>query len=85
LTYPSALQEAIAELDACIWALGTSFVGMSKAKYTEIIVGYFDAFLDVLKAKGVGAMASPFRIIFVSGDAADSTEASRILFRHVMV
>jgi len=85
LTYPSALQETIAEHDTCIWALGTSSVGMSEAKYTEITVGFFDAFLDVLKAKGAGTAASPFRIIFVSGDRADSTETSCILFSRVKV
>ena len=85
LTYPPALQETIAEHDACIWALGTSAVGMSDANYTEITVGYFDAFLDVLKAKGVGAPASPFRVVFVSGEGADSTETSRVLFKRVKV
>ena len=85
LTYPSALQETIAEHDACIWALGTSAVGMSEAKYTEITVGYLDAFLDVLKAKGVGAAASPFRVVFVSGKGTDSTEKSRTLFSRVKV
>ena len=85
LTYPSALQETIAQHYACIWALGTSSVGMSKAKYTEITVGYFDAFPDVLKAKGVGTTASQFGTIFVGGDGADSTEASRILFGCVKV
>ena len=85
LTYPPALQETIAEHDACIWALGTSAVGMSDAKYTEITVGYFDAFLDVLKVKGVGAATSPFRVVFVSGEGADSTETSRVLFKRVKV
>ena len=85
LTYPSALQETIAEHDACIWALGTSSVGMSEAEYTEITVGYFDAFLDVLKTKGVGTAASPFRVVFVSGDRVDSTETSRALFSRVKV
>ena len=71
--------------DACIWALGTSAVGMSEDKYTELTVGYLDAFLDVLKAKGAGATASPFRVVFVSGDGADSTETSRMLFKRVKV
>jgi len=83
LTYPPALQETIAEHDACIWALGTSTVGMSEAKYTEITVGYLDAFLDVLKAKGVGTAASPFRVVFVSGKGTDSTEKSRTLFSRI--
>ena len=85
LTYPPALQETIAEHDACIWALGTSATGASEDKYTEVTVGYLDAFLDALKAKGVGATASPFRVVFVSGEGADSTETSRWLFTRVKV
>ena len=85
MTYPPALQEAIAEHDACIWALGASTVGMSEDKYTEITVGYLSAFLDALKEKGVGAAASPFRVVFVSGNGADSTETSTVLFKRVKV
>lgn len=92
-TYPPALRETIAEHDACIWALGTSTVGKSEVEYAEITVGYLDAFLDVLlKAKGVGvggggtaAARSPFRVVFLSGDGADSTETSRVLFKRVKV
>jgi len=83
LAYPPALQETIAEHDACIWALGVSTVGMSEDKYTEITVGYLSAFLDALKEKGVGTAASPFRVVFVSGLGADSTETSTTLFKRV--
>ena len=85
LTYPPTLQEVIAGHDACIWALGTSTVGTPEDEYTELTVGYLDAFLDVLKAKGVGSTASPFRFVFISGQGADSTGTSRILFRRVKV
>lgn len=85
LSYPPAIQETIAQHDACIWALGISAVGMSEAKYTEITVGYFSAFLDVLKEKAVGTEGSPFRVIFVSGMGADSKEKSRVLFERVKV
>ena len=85
LTYPSALKEKLAEHDACIWALGTTSVGMSEEKYTEITVGYFDTLLDALKEKGVGTAESPFRVVFVSGMGADSKETSRTLFERVKV
>ena len=85
LSYPPAIQETIAQHDACIWALGISTAGMSEAKYTEITVGYFNSFLNVLKEKGAGAEESPFRVVFVSGQGADSTEKSRILFARVKV
>jgi hypothetical protein len=58
---------------------------MSEDKYTELTVGYLDAFLDVLKAKGVGSTASPFHVVFVSGEGADSMETSRTLFKRVKV
>ncbi|KAH8998149.1 hypothetical protein EDB92DRAFT_1331698 [Lactarius akahatsu] len=83
LTYPRTLKEKLAEHDACIWALGTSSVGMSEEKYTEITLGYFDALLDALKEMGVGTAESPFRVVFVSGMGADSKETSRVLFERV--
>ena len=85
LTYPPAIQETIAQHDACIWALGISSVGMSEAKYTEITVGYFESFLNVLKEKAAGTDGSPFRVVFVSGQGADSKEKSRNLFSRVKV
>ncbi len=85
LTYPPAIQEKIAQHDACIWALGILSVGMSEAKYTEITVGYFNSFLNVLKEMAVGTEESPFRVVFVSGKGADSTEKSRMLFERVKV
>ena len=85
LSYPPAIKETIAQHDACIWALGISTTGMSEAKYTEITVGYFNTFLNVLKEKGAGAEGSPFRVVFVSGKGADSTEKSRMLFARVKV
>jgi hypothetical protein len=85
LTYPPAIQETIAQHDACIWALGISTAGMSEAKYTEITAGYFNSFLNVLKEKAAGTEESPFRVVFVSGKGADPTEKSRILFARVKV
>jgi len=66
LTYPPALQETIAEHDACVWALGTSAVGMSEAKYTMITVGYFDTLLDVLKQQA----SVPWKVHFASSSLA---------------
>jgi len=85
LTYPPALQETIAQHDACVWALGISAVGLSEEKYSEITVGYLDAFLDVLKGKRLGTTERPFRVVFVSGLGADSEEKSRMLFARIKV
>ena len=85
LSFPPALQQTIAEHDACIWALGISTVGLSEDKYTEITVGYLDTLLNALKATGAGAVEKPFRVVFVSGMGADSKEKSRTLFSRVKV
>jgi hypothetical protein len=85
MTYPPAIQETIAQHDACIWALGISAVGMSEAEYTEITVGYFNSLLNVLKEKATSTEGSRFRVVFVSGKGADSTEKSRVLFERVKV
>ncbi|KAH9983598.1 hypothetical protein BJV77DRAFT_1175662 [Russula vinacea] len=83
LTYPPAIQEMIAQHDACIWALGISASGLSEAKYMEITDGYPSAFLDVLRDKAVGTAGSPFRFVYISGKGADLTEKSRILYSRV--
>ncbi|KAI0263108.1 hypothetical protein BC834DRAFT_335425 [Gloeopeniophorella convolvens] len=83
LTYPPVVQDAIAEHDACIWALGISTTKTSEEKYTEITVGYLDAFLDVLQNKTVGTPENPYRVVFVSGGGTDSQEKSKILFARV--
>ena len=85
LSYPPAVQETIAQHDACIWALGISTAGLSEAEYTEITVGYLNTFLSVLKEKAAGSEGSPFRVVFVSAKGADSTEKSRIMFTRVKV
>ena len=85
LTYPPAIQEIIAQHDACVWALGISASGLSEAKYMEITNGCLSAFLDVLRDRAVGTAGSPFRVVFVSGKGADSKEKSCILYARVKV
>jgi hypothetical protein len=86
LNYPPVIQETIAQHNACIWALGISgALCTPEAEYTEITVGYFNSFLKVLKEKAAGTEGSPFRVVFVSGKGADSTEKSRIMFIRVKV
>ena len=86
LNYPPVIQETIAQHNACIWALGISgALCTPEAEYTEITVGYFNSFLDVLKEKAAGTEGNPFRVVFVSGKGADSTEKSRIMFMRIKV
>ncbi|KAI0040354.1 hypothetical protein FA95DRAFT_1549840 [Auriscalpium vulgare] len=81
--YSPELRSSIGVHDACIWALGTTTRGVSDATYTEITVGYLEAFLDALKSAQVGSRQNPFRIVFVSGNGADPTETSGVLFARV--
>ncbi|KAI0318780.1 hypothetical protein OF83DRAFT_896956 [Amylostereum chailletii] len=84
LSYTPDLRADIAAHDACIWALGKSAVGMSEKDYTEMTVGYLDAFLDAAKEAGVGtAGGKPFRMAFITGQGTDPTEKSWQLFARV--
>ncbi|VDC03824.1 unnamed protein product [Peniophora sp. CBMAI 1063] len=79
-SYPT---ELLSGHDGAIWALGKSQRGMSEADYTEMTLGYWDAFIESTKAAGLGKPESPFRVVFISGNGADSSEKSRILFARV--
>ncbi|GJE86454.1 hypothetical protein PsYK624_025340 [Phanerochaete sordida] len=84
--YPPALAARLAEHDACIWALGTSAVGMSEADYARITVEYPLAALRALRDAGVAARRAPgdpFRFVYVSGASADTTEQSMRMYVRV--
>ncbi|TFY56955.1 hypothetical protein EVG20_g8727 [Dentipellis fragilis] len=81
--YSSDIRSVLPGQDACIWALGSSSSGKSEEEYTELIIGYLKTVLDALKEAGVGTEEKPFRFVFVSGDGADSSEKSMILFARV--
>ncbi|KAI0263106.1 hypothetical protein BC834DRAFT_335419 [Gloeopeniophorella convolvens] len=81
--YPAELQTTIAGHDACVWALGTSSLGMSEAAYADVTVGFLDTFLDILKAYSVGSPEHPFRVVFVSGQNADREQKDKVMFRRV--
>ncbi|KAI0053889.1 hypothetical protein FA95DRAFT_10895 [Auriscalpium vulgare] len=83
LHYTPDLQATVAAHDACIWALGKSTVGLSEEAYTELTYGFFEAFLNTLKAGSAAHKDHPYRIVFVSGGGTDSTEKSHILYARV--
>ncbi|KAI0040359.1 hypothetical protein FA95DRAFT_1577012 [Auriscalpium vulgare] len=83
LEYTPEAQAAVAAHDACIWALGKSQIGFTKEQYTEFTYTYVEKFLDALKAQGAGSPEHPYRVVFVSGSGADSTEKSSALFSRV--
>ncbi|KAI0064826.1 hypothetical protein BV25DRAFT_1869062 [Artomyces pyxidatus] len=83
LHYAPHVQESITTHDACIWALGKTTRGMTEAAYTEITVEYLHAFLGVLEARKANSAERPFRVVYLSGNGADPSEKSSIMFARV--
>ncbi|KAI0040358.1 hypothetical protein FA95DRAFT_1527715 [Auriscalpium vulgare] len=83
LKYSPEAQATVAAHDACIWALGKSQVGFNEEQYTEFTYTYVVKLLDALKTQGAGTPEHPYRVVFVSGQGADSTEKSSVLFGRV--
>lgn len=87
LAYTPELARSLAEHDACVWAQGKSSRGMSAGDYEELTWGYPMAFLKAVSEAGVGEReaGSPFRFVYISGEHADPTGKSSILFARVKV
>lgn len=90
VVHPSFLsysRELFVEHDACLWALGASQIGKTEAEYTELTLGYVQAFLDGFKKSGrmENTSEKPFRFLFVSGEGADQTEKSGQMFARIKV
>lgn len=97
LAYPGDLPAHLAEHDACIWALGTTSVGMTEKEYTKITYGYVMVAIKALEDDGVAKRreregANPFRFLFVSADNADQTGRSfqmqarvKVRFNHILL
>ena len=68
--------------DGCIWAQGKSSVGMSEAEYPELTHDW-----PLAAAKAFDTTTNPagrrFNFVYVSGEGADPTQASRALFGRV--
>lgn len=72
------LGEVLKDVDACLWCLGISQSQVSKEQYHVITHDY------ALAAANAMLQANPdITFLFVSGNGADSTEKSRILFARV--
>lgn len=70
-----AVKEVLRECDACIWCLGISQLQVSKEQYALITYDY-----TVAAAKAMLEVNPSIHFLFLSGDSADRTEKSRILF-----
>lgn len=66
------------EVDACIWCLGISQNQVNKKEYEIITYDY-----SVAAAKTILAAKPAVTFVFLSGQGADSSEKSRILFARI--
>lgn len=80
LSYPADVKAKLVEHDACIWALGTSSVGMKEEDYTKITVDYTNTAVKALEEVGV---KKGFQFVFVSGEGADPEGQSKVMFARV--
>ncbi|KIK95353.1 hypothetical protein PAXRUDRAFT_827114 [Paxillus rubicundulus Ve08.2h10] len=83
LNYPSDLPARLGEHDACIWALGKSSVGLSEEEYTKITYDYTMTFAKQIQPFTRARTAGPFTFVFISGEGADQTEKSSLLFARI--
>lgn len=67
--------ENFKDCDACIWCLGKSQLQVSKAQLTVITYDY-----ALAAAKAMLAANPNIHFVFLSGNGADSTEKSKVLF-----
>ena len=66
LENPEGITDAIVDVDACFWCLGTSSAGMDEETYTRITYTYAVGAAKVLSDANPG-----LRFCFVSGEGAD--------------
>lgn len=74
----SGLSDEFARIDACLFCLGVTSVGLSEAEYTRLT---YDLTLAVARAMVVANPAMTF--CYVSGDGTDSTERGRVMWARV--
>jgi hypothetical protein len=85
LDYSADLRAQLVEHDACIWALGASSNGMSEKAYTELTYGYVVSMVKALEGVENRPADKPFRFVFISGEGADPTEKSMMMFGRIKV
>lgn len=80
--YSPTVLDKMSGADGCIWAQGKSSVGMSEAEYPELTQDW-----PLAAAKAFDTTTDPagrrFNFVYVSGEGADPTQASRALFGRV--
>ena len=74
----ASAQDKLAGFDGCVFALGTSSVGLDEATYTRITHD-----LAVTAARTMLAASPGLALVFVSGAGTDSTEQGRTMWARV--
>ncbi|KAL9609597.1 MAG: hypothetical protein Q9167_005640 [Letrouitia subvulpina] len=67
-TYPTNVLDQLKGAVGCVWALGVSQNDVSKDVYEEITVDY-----PMAAARAFSSLASPFKLVYVSGEGATSS------------
>jgi uncharacterized protein YbjT (DUF2867 family) len=84
LSYPASLLPTLAEQDACVWALGTSSVGLSEEVYTEITYHYLVKAVEAIQeARKQAGVDKEFQFVYISGEGADQSGKSMQMFGRV--
>ncbi|KIY65498.1 hypothetical protein CYLTODRAFT_379376 [Cylindrobasidium torrendii FP15055 ss-10] len=85
MDYPPEIAKKLADHDACIWALGTSSIGMSEEAYTKVTYDYVVKAVEAIQAGGIkdSTHAKPFRFVFISGEGSDQERQDIAMFGRV--
>jgi uncharacterized protein YbjT (DUF2867 family) len=70
-----AVKDLFKDCDACIWCLGISQLQVSKQRYAVITYDY-----TIAAAKALLSVNPDIHFVFLSGNKADRTEKSKVLF-----
>jgi len=73
-----AVKDHFKDCDACIWCLGISQLQVSKQQYGIITYDY-----TIAAAKAMLAVNPDIHFVFLSGNKADRTEKSKVLFARI--
>jgi uncharacterized protein YbjT (DUF2867 family) len=73
-----AIQHHFKNCDVCIWCLGKSQLQVSKLQLTVITYDY-----TIAAAKAMFAVNPSIHFVFLSGNGADRTEKSKVLFARI--
>jgi uncharacterized protein YbjT (DUF2867 family) len=74
----SAVGAELTKLDACLYCIGVTSLGMSEAEYTRVTHDLTIAVASFLLARNPG-----LAFVFVSGGGADSSEKGRVMWARV--